>query len=146
MLIPDNHMLAFGSCIAGLGILVTGLLALLFRHPNAPRWTRPELVAMLICVPVTVTTGFGLGYTAYGLSQLVKGAGDPRELLVLLAVLIVLALAWRLLGIRRRLKDYAAASGGVAPREYLATQPTLATDEEPPPRPKPRAGSSRKAA
>jgi hypothetical protein len=32
-------MLALGSCIAGIGLLVTGLLALLFRHPNAPRWT-----------------------------------------------------------------------------------------------------------
>lgn len=146
MSIPDNHMLAFGSCVAGGGILVTGLLALLFRHPNAPRWTRPELVAMLICVPVTVTTGLGLGYTAYGLWQLVKGDRDPRELLVLLAVLIVLALVWRVLGIRRRLKDYAAATGGVAPREYLATEPTLAIDEQPPPRPKPRAGSNRRTA
>jgi hypothetical protein len=76
-------MLALGSCIAGIGLLVTGLLALLFRHPNAPRWTRPEIVALLLCVPVTATTGLGLGYLAYGMSQLVKGTGDPRELLVL---------------------------------------------------------------
>jgi len=145
MLSSDQRMLALGSCLAGLGILLTGLLALLFRNPAAPRWTRPELVATLICVPVTGMIGLGLGYTAYGLSQLVKGAGDPRELLVLLAVLIVLALAWRVLGFRRRLLDY-AATGEVAPREYLTTLPTLATDEDPPPRPKPRAGSSRKAA
>ena len=141
-----DNMLAFGSCIAGFGILMTGLLALLFRHPNAPRWTRPEIVAMLVCVPVTVTTGLGLGYTAYGLSQLAKGTGDPRELLVLLTVLIVLVLVWRGLGIRRRLKDYAAATGGIAPSGYLATEPTLAIDEEPPPRPKPRAPSSPRAA
>jgi hypothetical protein len=76
-------MLALGSCIAGIGLLVTGLFALLFRNPNAPRWTRPEIVAMLVCVPVTATTGVGLGYAAYGMSQLVKGTGDPRELLVL---------------------------------------------------------------
>ena len=146
MLMPDENLLALGSCIAGFGILVTGLLALLFRHPNAPRWTRPEIVAMLVCVPVTVTTGLGLGYTAYGLSQLVKGAGDPRELLVLLAVLIVLTLVWRALGIRRRLKDYAAATGGISPSVYLTTEPTLAIDEEPPPRPKPRAPSNPRAA
>jgi hypothetical protein len=146
MFTPDDNMLALGSCIAGVGILMTGLLALLFRHPNAPRWTRPEIVAMLVCVPVTATTGLGLGYAAYGMSQLVKGTGDPRELLVLLAVLLILALAWRVLGIRRRLKDYAAATGEVAPSGYLATEPTLAIDEEPPPRPKPRAPSNPRAA
>jgi hypothetical protein len=146
MFTPDDNMLALGSCIAGVGILMTGLLALLFRHPNAPRWTRPEIVAMLVCVPVTATTGLGLGYTAYDMSQLVKGTGDPRDLLVLLTVLLILALAWRVLGIRRRLKDYAAATGGVAPSGYLATEPTLAIDEEPPPRPKRRAPSNPRAA
>jgi hypothetical protein len=146
MLTLDDNMLALGSCIAGFGILITGLLALLFRHPNAPRWTRPEIVAMLVCVPVTATTGLGLGYTAYGVSQLVEGTGDPGELLVLAAVLIVLALAWRALGIRRRLKDYAAATGGIAPSAYLATEPTLAIDETPPPPPEPPARSSRRAA
>jgi heme A synthase len=145
MLSPDQDMLAFGSCLAGLGIFLTGLLALLFRNPDAPRWARPELVAMLICVPVTGMIGFGLGYTAYGLWQVATGAGEPRGLLVLLAVLIVLALAWRVSGIRRRLRDYAAI-GGMAPSEYLAALPTLATDEDPPQRPKPRAGSSRRAA
>jgi hypothetical protein len=146
MFMPDHNLLAVGSCIAGFGILLTGLLAVLFRHPNAPRWARPEIVAMLVCVPVTVTTGLGLGYTAYGLSQLVKGAGDPRELLVLLAVLIVLPLVWRALGIRRRLKDYAAATGGITPSGHRTKEPTLGVDEEPPPRPNPRAGSGRRAA
>ena len=101
---------------------------------------------MLVCVPVTATTGLGLGYTVYGLSQLVKGTGDPRELLVLLAVLIVLALVWRALGIRRRLNEYAAATGGISPSVYLATKPTLAIDETPPPPPEPPARSSRRAA
>jgi hypothetical protein len=146
MLPLDENMLAFGSCIAGVGILLSGLLALLFRNPNAPRWTRPEIVAMLACVPVTATTGLGLGYTAYGVSQLVNGTGDPLELLVLVGVLIVLTLAWRAFGIRRRLKDYAAATGGVSPSVYLATEPTLAIDETPPPPPKPRARSRRRAA
>lgn len=146
MSVLETNMLALGSCIGGFGILMTGLLALLFRRPNAPRWTRPEIVAMLACVPVTVTTGLGLGYAAYGISQLVKGAGDPRELLVLAAVLIVLTLAWRALGIRRRLKDYAAATGGISPSVYLATEPPLAIDETLPPPPEPPARSSRRAA
>jgi hypothetical protein len=135
-------MLALGSCIAGVGLLVTGLLALLFRHPNAPRWTRPEIVAMLICVPVTITTGLGLGYVALGLSRVVRGAGDPRELLVLAGVALVLALAWRGLRIPRRLKDYAIATPDLAPRGAVATQPTLATDETPPPPPRSPAGQA----
>jgi hypothetical protein len=142
----DDDMLAFGSCIAGIGILMTGLLALLFRNPNAPRWTRPEIVAMLVCVPVTATTGLGLGYAAYGMSQLVKGTGDPRELLVLAGVLVVLTLLWRVLRIRRRLRGYAVDPGAISPSLSMATAPTLVIDQEPPPQPKPRAPSSRTAA
>ena len=125
MITLDENFLALGSCIAGIGILMTGLLALLFRHPNAPRWTRPEIVAMLLCVPVTGTIGFGLGYTIYGLSRLVDGVGDPRELLVLAAVLIVLALLWRGLRIRQRLKDYAATTSHSAPSALPETEPSL---------------------
>jgi hypothetical protein len=135
-------MLALGSCIAGVGLLVTGLLALLFRHPKAPRWTRPEIVAMLICVPVTITTGLGLGYVALGLSRLAGGTGDPRELLVLAGVALILALAWRGLRIRRRLKDYAIATTDLAPRGALATKPTLAADETRPPPPRSPAGQA----
>jgi hypothetical protein len=100
---------------------------------------------MLLCVPVTATIGLGLGYTAYGSAQLVNGTGDPGELLVLAGVLIVLALTWRGLRIRKRLKDYALAAGGIAPSRYLATEPTLAIDEKPPSRPKPRAPTRRAA-
>lgn len=143
----DDHMLAFGSCIAGVGILVTALLALLFRDPNAPRWTRPEIVAMLMCVPVTVTTGVGLGYVAFGLFGLKDGAGDPRDLVVLAAVVLVLHLLWRALQIRRRLRAYALATSGTSPSVSLVTEPTLVVDEIPPPAPKPQAPrSSRKAA
>ena len=146
MSVLENNMLALGSCIAGFGILMTGLLALLFRNPDAPRWTRPEIVPMLACVPVTATTALGLGYTAYGVSQLVNGTGDPGELLVLAGVLIVLVLVWRAWGIRRRLKDYAAAIGGSSPSVYLATEPTLAIDDTFPPPSEPPAPSSRRAA
>jgi hypothetical protein len=142
----DDDMLGFGSCIAGIGILMTGLLALLFRSPNAPRWTRPEIVAMLVCVPVTATTGLGLGYAAYGASRLVKGTGDPRELLVLVAAVIVLVLVWRALGIRKRLRNYAAPGGGSSPSASLAGELGVVLGAEPPPPPKPGAGSSRRAA
>jgi hypothetical protein len=128
MMTLDDSLLALGSCIAGTGLLMTGLLALLFRHPGAPRWTRPEIVAMLLCVLATATIGLGLGYTVYGLYRVVHGAGDPRGLLVLAAVLIALALLWRGLRIRQRLKDYAiagnsdpSASPATARREALRT-------------------------
>jgi hypothetical protein len=136
----NDNMLAFGSCIAGAGILISALLALLFRNPNAPRWTQPEIVPMLVCVPVTAITGIGLGYTVYGMSRLVKGTGDARELLVLAAVVIGMVLIWRALGIRQRLKDYAAAASGISPGASLASQPSAAINEETPPRPKPGAG------
>jgi hypothetical protein len=145
MLTIDDNVLAFGSGIAGLGILISGLLALLFRNPNAPRWTRPEIVPMLVCVAVTAITGLGLGYTAYGLSRLLKGTGDPRELLVLAAVVIVLVVVWRVLGIRERLRAYAAVSG-TSPGASVAAAPRVVLDEEPPPRPKPGAGPTRRAA
>jgi hypothetical protein len=35
MFSPYDNMLAFGSCLSGFGLLVTGLLALLFRNPDA---------------------------------------------------------------------------------------------------------------
>ena len=103
-------MLALGSCLAGSGILIAGLLALLFQHPNAPRWTRPELVAKLICVPLALMIGVGLAFTAAGLWQLVSGTGELLGLLTLAAVVIGLALVWRVLGIRRRLAAYASAA------------------------------------
>jgi len=129
MMTLHNNLLSLGSCIAGIGILMTGLLALLFRHPNAPRWTRPEIVALLICVPVSATTGFGLGYTTYGLYQVVYGAGDARGLLVLAAVPIALALLWRVLRIRQRLKNYALATGKRGPSGPIETESTFALGE-----------------
>lgn len=146
MSVLDSNMLAFGSCIAGFGLLMTGLLALLFRDPKAPRWTRPEVVAMLVCVPVTATIGVGLGYTAYGLSQLITGDGNPRQLLVLASVLIALPLAWRALSIRQRLKAYAAATGDAAPSGHLPSEPTPGIGGEPRLPSVPGAGSSRSAA
>jgi hypothetical protein len=94
---------------------------------------------------VAGTLGLGLGYTAYGTLRLVDGTGDPRELLVLGAVLILLVLAWRGLGIRRRLKDSAATSG-LSASAYLAAKPSLTVGEAPPPSPRPRARSGGRAA
>ena len=79
-------MLALGSCLAGSGVLIAGLLALLFQHPNAPWWTRPQLVPMLICIPVAGMIGVGLAFAAGGLWQLVNGTGDLLGLLTLAAV------------------------------------------------------------
>jgi hypothetical protein len=122
----DRGMLALGSCIAGAGILIVSLLALLFRHPNPPRWARPQIVPMLICLPITGMFAIGLAFTVVGLWQLVNGTGDPLELGVLAAVVICLALVWRGFGIRRRLAAYASAA---------AEAPRLVIDETPLSRP-----------
>jgi hypothetical protein len=118
-------MLALGSCLTGSGILIAGLLALLFQHPNAPWWTRPQLVPMLICIPVAGMIGVGLAFTAAGLWQLVNGTGDLLGLLTLAAVVIGLALVWRV--IRRRLNAY--ATGGISSGGRLAAEPALVIDE-----------------
>ena len=86
-------MLAFGSLLVGAGILLTGLLALLFRHPRAARWTGPELVAMLAVVPVTGLLGFGFGYMLLG--------------------------GYRV-SVRRRLRAYGAETSAVAPTLTVA--------------------------
>ena len=126
-------MLALGSCLAGSGILIAGLLALLFQHPNAPWWTRPQLVPMLICIPVAGLIGVGLAFAAAGLWQLVNGTGDLLGLLTLAAVVIGLALVSRVFGIRRRLNAY--ATGGISSGARLAAEPALVIDETDPPLP-----------
>ena len=118
----DRGMLAFGSFMLGSGILIAGLLALLFQHPNAPWWTRPQLVPMLICLPLTGMIAIGLAFTAAGLWQLVNGTGDLLGLLTLAAVVIGVALVWRGFGIRRRLTAYAAATGGISSGARLAAE------------------------
>jgi hypothetical protein len=131
-------MLALGSFMLGSGILIVVLLALLFQRPNPPRWTRPEIVPMLICVPITGMIGVGLAYTIIGLWQLANGTGEPLELVVLAGVVIGLVLVWRVFGIGRRLKPYAPATGGFPAGAYLAADPTLGVDETAPPPPGPQ--------
>jgi hypothetical protein len=135
--------LAIGSILIGVGILATGLLALLFRNPRAPRWTRPELVAMLVVVPVTAMLGLGLGYVLVGAYQLMHGIGDRLNLAVLIAVALVVTGAWWFV-ISRRLRAYGAvcAPAGVAV-EPDASRTVLADG---PPRPAPTGGSARRSA
>ena len=40
-------MLTLGSALVSSAILLTVLIAFLFRRPDPPRWTKPDLVAML---------------------------------------------------------------------------------------------------
>ena len=106
-------MVAIGSVLAGTGVLLAGLLALLFRNPRAPAWTRAEPVAFLATVPVAGMIGFGLGYVAFGIDALLDGGGDlVRGLGALVGVPVVVALLWHVLGIRERLRAYAAAERG----------------------------------
>jgi hypothetical protein len=106
-------MLMVGSVLAGAGILLAGLLALLLRNPQAPRWTQAEAVALLATVPVAGMIGLGLGYMLFGISALLHGEGDVvRGLAALIGAPVVVALIWHVLGIRGRLRAYAAAERG----------------------------------
>lgn len=123
-------MLAIGSVLAGVGVLLMALLALLFRHPRAPRWTALELVAMLISVPVTCLIGFGLGYVATGGYRLLHGAGDAVELFAPLGVAAVVVPL--IPPIRRRLKAYAVIASGPTP---VAALSEIGRPGDGPPRP-----------
>ena len=129
-------MLALGSVLAGVGVLLVGLLALLFHNPRAPRWTRPEAVVFLTMVPVAGMIGFGFGYMLYGGSALLRGEGDLRELAVLALVPVVVALIWHALGIRSRLRAYGEASGAVSSVVPM-TEALAGSIDEPPESPAP---------
>lgn len=139
-------MFALGCGLVGAGVLLTGLTMLLFRRPEPPRWTRPELVAMLVTVPLTGVVGLGLGYMLIGGHRLLNGEGELYELAVPFGVAALVAGLWRVLGIRRRLQAYSAASPGL--NVYTRATPVLAVDGPPRPRPRKRPSqrSTRKAA
>jgi hypothetical protein len=126
-------MLAIGSVVGGVGILLVGLLALLFQNPRAPRWTRPEAVVFLTMVPVAGMIGFGFGYTLYGANALLRGGGDLRELAVLALVPVVVALIWHVLGGKGRLRAYAEASAGAPSNVTPLTDVSLARPTDQPP-------------
>jgi heme A synthase len=143
-------MLAIGSVVAGTGVLLVGLLALLFRHPRAPRWTQLELVVFLTTVPVAGMIGFGLGYALYGLNALLRGQGSVWELAVLALVPAVIVLVWYALDIRGRVRSYVEAAAGRPSNVTPITDVPLAgQSEEPPESPapgKPPRRPTRKAA
>ena len=126
-------MLAMGSLLVGVGILLAGLLALFFRHPRAPRWTRPEMVAMLAVVPVTGVLGFGFGYILVGAQRLLNGAGELYELAAPAGVALVVA-GWAL-RVRRRLQAYGAASAAAGLSVDPDAPPKLTVEEPPGPAP-----------
>jgi heme A synthase len=126
-------MLAMGSLLVGVGILLAGLLALFFRHPRAPRWTRPEMVAMLAVVPVTGVLGFGLGYVLVGAQRLLNGAGELYELAAPAGVALLVA-GW-VFHVRRRLQAYGAARAAAGSSVDPAATPKLVVEEPPGPTP-----------
>ncbi|MGH6919068.1 MAG: hypothetical protein ACREJ0_15350 [Geminicoccaceae bacterium] len=126
-------MLALGSVGVGVGVLLAGLLALLFRHPRAPRWAQAEVVVFLSMVPVTAMIGFGLGYVLYGGIGLLYGQGHVGELAVPALVPVVVALIWHALGIRERLRAYAEAAAGEPSGAAPMTVVSLAGPTDQPP-------------
>lgn len=109
-------MLTLGSALVASAILLTVLIAFLFRRPDPPRWTRPDLVAMLAGVPPTAVIGLGLGYMLIGLHRLIS-APEVYDLAGAVTVWALAALLWRSLGVGARFRAYAAdrRPGAVAP-------------------------------
>lgn len=126
-------MLAMGSLLVGLGILLAGLLTLFFRHPRAPRWSKPEMVAMLAVVPVTGVLGFGLGYVLVGAHRLLTGTGELYEVAAPAGVALVVA-GW-VFHVRKRLQAYGAASAAAGSCVDPGATPKLMIEEPPGPTP-----------
>jgi hypothetical protein len=132
-----------GSVLTAFGLLAVALLALLFRNPAAPAWSRNELVAELFAVVVTGALGLGFAYLAMAPSQLAADGTSLAEIALAAAVLAGLVVALRLLKVRTRLRAYDAAQAAT-----LGPSLAVANPEPTPPRtPRPRSGPpSRKAA
>lgn len=113
-------MLTLGSALVSSAILLTVLIAFLFRRPDPPRWTRPDLVAMLAGVPPTAVIGLGFGYMLIGLHRLIT-APEVYDLAGAVAVWALAAVLWRRLGVRARFRAYAAAG-----RPGALARPSLA--------------------
>ena len=122
-------MLAMGSLLVGVGILLAGLLALFFRHPRAPRWTRPEMVAMLAVVPVTSLLGLGFGYALVGVHRLLSGAGELYELAAPVGVALVVA-GW-VFRVRKGLRAYRLMSAPTDSSVDPAATPTVMAEGPP---------------
>jgi len=126
-------MLAMGSLLVGVGILLAGLLTLFFRHPRAPRWSKPEMVAMLAVVPVTGVLGFGFGYILVGVHRLLNGAGELYELAA--PVGVALGVAGWVFHVRSRLQAYSATGAAAGSSVDPAATPKLMVEEPPGPTP-----------
>lgn len=124
-------MLILGSTLVAGAILLTALVALLFRRPAPPRWTKPDLVAMLVAVPLAALMALGLGYTMVGAHRL-ESAGALYQVVPALAVWVAAGVIWRLLGVRRRLRAYAAAERASTPLDVSPSRiPPAAPSEQP---------------
>ena len=108
-----------GSALTAVGLLALALLALLFRNPAAPAWSRSELVAELFAVVVTGALGLGFAYLAMAPMQLSADGLSLVEVAIAIGVFAGLVVVLRLLEVRTRLRAYDAARrcrGGAEPR------------------------------
>lgn len=101
----------YGSALTAAGILAIALLALLFAHPSAPRWTQRELTAQLASVGVTLLLGFGLGCLVFLAPQQMRAEGvTVVEIAALGGTLALVVLVLRTLKIGARRRAYQATA------------------------------------
>jgi hypothetical protein len=132
--------LVMGSVLTAAGLLAVALLALLFRNPAAPAWSRSELVAELFAVVVTGALGLGFAYLAMAPTQLSADGVSLAEVAIALAVFAGLIGVLRLLEVRPRLRAYDAAAAAGPSLAVVNPEPT------PPRSPRRRSGPPRRKA
>ncbi len=104
-----------GSACTAAAILAVALAALLFNHPNAPRWAQRELTAQLCGVAITIVLGLGLASLAMTAAHLLADGITLAEAAVLAGGLALVVVMLRALGFAARLQRHQAAAVALVP-------------------------------
>ena len=95
-------MMALGALLTCAALLSIAALAIVFRRPNPPRWTRSSWADELISVGVVALFALGLAIFAQGAVGAARDGVKLVDLGLLAAVLLASVVIWRKFDLRAR--------------------------------------------
>lgn len=102
-------MLALGGLLVSVALLALAALAVLFRRPNAPRWTTRSWVHEIGIITVVCLLTMGVAYLITGGVDAYQAGVHLVDLGLLAGVLVVACVVWRRLDVRAQLRAFDAA-------------------------------------
>jgi hypothetical protein len=93
-------MLAAGSLLVSIALLMLAAVAPVFRRSNPPQWTTRRWIGELVTLAIVCTLALGLGYLGAGAIDAFQTGANYVDLGLLLLVLIVSVVIWRGLNAR----------------------------------------------